>query len=58
MVNYEKLCKAEQELWNSIRQDKGRQEAWQHGRTISGKHPILLGSSKITCYPKNIKHKN
>ncbi len=27
--------------------------------TISGKHPIVLGSSKITCYPKNnikIKH--
>jgi hypothetical protein len=27
--------------------------------TISGKHPIVLGFSKITCYPKNnikIKH--
>jgi hypothetical protein len=32
MVNNEKLCKVEQELCESIRCDKGKQEALQHGR--------------------------
>jgi hypothetical protein len=43
----------------TVRRKKETTQRLENHPTISGKHPIILGSSKITCYPKNnikIKH--